>query len=596
MFAKWTRALQRTLSEPGKESAHGTQSTPPWSWVAVTVADLLVQYPLGLTEAIILSELERKWNARGYGVDILSRRRYETLEKLFESEVGFETCFEAVLDGIETLPGGRTHILLHRNILTLQQHDIPLNSLSIQLMSRSYKSSQTRLLPTEHIAFVLDSHYDTSLIESYFGKDTLLHINDRDIVLGRQYFIWAKVRIDSDGYVIYSWPASRLILYDEQIAMANFVREGDYVGIYQPFVDPDLLSQSSTMELEYGTATVLFVLPSSDEYVQNMTTQSSGKSANLTEEVIIGGQSLLRDDQASLHLGLLDCAPIVERLQIADLKPKMVHVTLYGRVNKISENMPSEDSGVRIDRHAIRLEDDTGAVDITFWGSTAQSIRTVQQGHFVLITGMAAASKPDGSTTATMNVILNASDITQARLINVSTMSALLTSVSIFPRNFLSQLLDQDQFVFNGIVTGWKILSNKWDEAQPQTMVSSTAEDLLDRIIYLAHSVCKRMLEREAASSVYYCPFCRMDVIADHDIVYSFGGVDDSSEIIWDLDDGTAALQVLSGSSDVVQSMLGCDAESFRRLTDEDKFICLDSVVGREMHFGVTLLVRYIRY
>lgn len=33
----------------------------PWSWVAVTLCDLLTEYPSGLTETIILSETQKRW-------------------------------------------------------------------------------------------------------------------------------------------------------------------------------------------------------------------------------------------------------------------------------------------------------------------------------------------------------------------------------------------------------------------------------------------------------------------------------------------------------------------------------------------------------
>ena len=64
---------------------------PPFAWSANTTCDLLQQYPAGLTQSVLLTELESKWR--------LYLRRGENAGKLRQVVTSLQLSFSDVLLG-----------------------------------------------------------------------------------------------------------------------------------------------------------------------------------------------------------------------------------------------------------------------------------------------------------------------------------------------------------------------------------------------------------------------------------------------------------------------------------------------------------------
>lgn len=76
---------------------NGALSTPTFDWTARNLCDLLLQYPSGLTQAVLLTELESKWR--------LYLRRGENAGKLRQVLISLQVDSRDVLLGQVTAIG-----------------------------------------------------------------------------------------------------------------------------------------------------------------------------------------------------------------------------------------------------------------------------------------------------------------------------------------------------------------------------------------------------------------------------------------------------------------------------------------------------------
>ena len=72
-------------------------SVPPFSWTVRSLFSVLMQYPAGITEAVLLTELEAKW--RNY------LRRGENSGKLLQVVTTLQLSYGDVLEGDVTVIG-----------------------------------------------------------------------------------------------------------------------------------------------------------------------------------------------------------------------------------------------------------------------------------------------------------------------------------------------------------------------------------------------------------------------------------------------------------------------------------------------------------
>ncbi|KAJ3055714.1 hypothetical protein HK097_009599 [Rhizophlyctis rosea] len=159
------------------------------SWVAQRILSLVAQYPSGLTEAILYSELELQWDDCSVEFRRGVSRKFELLDSVTDGKlIGLDAVFEVTITASSLLPRTHTRIFtladesskrtvdmyLHQKFYFLTQGPLVdlLNQRSIRLTgTRSVTTNSiTRLLPTEYIIYLLSSKNknDLDFLQGHF--------------------------------------------------------------------------------------------------------------------------------------------------------------------------------------------------------------------------------------------------------------------------------------------------------------------------------------------------------------------------------------------------------------------------------------------
>ncbi|KAI9141496.1 hypothetical protein BKA69DRAFT_394701 [Paraphysoderma sedebokerense] len=340
-------------------------------------------------------------------------QKFQTIDSLYETKsVNGNTVFEVMIAGLQLVPGTKTAIMtvqdtvgnskiaemyLHQKYYFLLDPEFRCLTDNVQRIIRfhsvRYIETQNtfRFLPSENMIILL-TDADQSFISKYFTS-AFAEINAPNP--GRSQSvqdvnIWAKiVQIGSAHPARVNGRYKKLtitlsdksggdtvqfILWDEQIELAGLFKKGDQLGIVQPWVSYNNDPTSDGATLEYGSNTIIFVLPAKID-------------------VIFGtGNYVTKDD-----MGVLDYKFYPERILIKDLQPKMSNLTLFGRIVAMSQNMPLSRDGKLMDRYAIRLLDSSGTIDITVWDRLAKLTTSCRLGEYILLTNLTTSERKSGN-------------------------------------------------------------------------------------------------------------------------------------------------------------------------------------------------------
>lgn len=386
-------------------------------------------------------------------------------------------------------------------------------------------------------------------------------------------------------------------LWDDQVHLAALLKKGDMLALYRPYVNTDFAnkvhvnsasvkdnnnniaddSDTSGLFLEYGSCTVLFVIPQSTSAVTKM----DASQLPLSTQDITTNQ--LRDDE-----GVFDYRTcFLNRTRISDILPQSIHFSVLGRIIALSGNMPHfNENGKRQDRYCLRVQDETGTVDITLWESLGRATASFDLGQLVYLENLKITDKKkeDG-----VCYVVGMREM-DTKVFNLSTMKGLLSSSclrrvgSIYDMK-LVDLVDDDKalesnFVIKGVITHWAFMTSD--------------------IIVPVHSQCLRPLQCSSddddddgtfvGSSMkhYNCPFCYATVSvasyqinASHDMRNAVSGmcllIDDGTESVMVQVGAKALDEVLPVSSleSIINSPTGRKNERLSRLVDS-------ALLGRE--------------
>ncbi|TPX61562.1 hypothetical protein SpCBS45565_g07228 [Spizellomyces sp. 'palustris'] len=544
------RQLQR-LDQKENVSKNGEEDSDvvPWSWVFTRLLVLLGQYPSGLTEAIVNAELEMQW----------------------------DECSSEVRRGVSKLtlsdPGSRRSIdmYLHQKFCFLADECAGGFLEKVRITgTRSVTTpvGGTRLLPTEHMVFLLSESddQDKKFLSDRFDE-SLSHVAAADVEEGRSFAFLVKVHQIGTVHAARSHGRLKrlhvyvndtsveenacLVLWDEQIGLASLFRKGDWLAIWRPYVTVERQAgrdDTRSITLEYGSQTVIFVIPMDPtKEMELMCSMASQPSQH----------AVPRDAR-----GILDFKWYPRRLLVTELAPKMINITIFGKVLEVIANMPFENEGIKVSRYGIRLTDESGYCDITLWDDIGQTATaTAFVGDWLLLEGLAttervARGQPGKLVKKRFDVFGKVELGTKAW--NVSSSTGFLCSP--FLRNILRVSA---------------ALAEKRHNFYCRAVISNWAEGKCGRTTISIHPRCNRPVET-TDEAVLYCPFCA-HFIEDYKLTYTLRFV---------LDDATGCCEVDVGLG-VAEDILAVTPSEYVRLDLDEQREVLGAIIGKEIEGSI---------
>ncbi|KAJ1976381.1 hypothetical protein H4R35_002725 [Dimargaris xerosporica] len=657
-------------------------------WVATVLLDVLDEYPSGLTQSIILTELEGRREDTSddqyYGLS----KRYSTVESLMDSSATPQSVFEMQVVAARVLPNTRIWVLglqgsrgstkgelsvasssangaMHTLELYLHQKFYFLTSDSsyrlVLQCPRSVRFSgarvvqsagqSIRILPTTLMLFELSwealvrvedlTHHhqrygtqslstplpntpsrdqpfptpsaqiqtDIHFLQTYFTADALNDITPAAVTQGKEFRLWVKVNMitaprstQQDGHlkktqIFVSDPSTQsaqgqpvaLVVWDEQLPLATMLGKGDYLGIYHPTIQAHALlaavnaapdSPEAVVELEYGPQTILFFIPRSRQVsTAPATTTTAPRPTQGTQET----SSQLTLPFATVdEYGVMDCTNYPHRLRVADLQPRMSGMTLVGQIVAVSQNMFIEKQGQRVDRFALRVQDETGIFDVTCWESLGLQAAQCRVGEWVLLSNMVtseshqshsadSAGEGDGGG-GLQPFFANLSELSQSRVRTIDTRRGFLSCSYLRRLTPLRNACQVPLLHARVVVTGWKAR-----ERIRAPRYAPVPNDPLGLMAY-AHRPCQHSLSLRGTD--YYCTICDI-------IVNNASDVTQHLRILWTVDDGTKAWEV-EAQWNASQDLLGVSAEEFARHKHAKQRYILNATRGQSYY--ITML------
>ncbi|KAH7424629.1 hypothetical protein KP509_11G016700 [Ceratopteris richardii] len=493
-------------NEPTNET-----SGPSWGWVCSRILACLQAYSSGVTPAILLSDLLKAWIERsrienasnhkeidGYnspGLASYKRKKQlrtrlsnvVTIDSIHEKRfITLDAVLEVVILNIQILPGTSSYILtlgdawstntidmyLHRKFYDLidEQRGVLKNGRELRLTGCRLRtavvagSSRTRLLPTEYLVVLLDEEQDedAQLLCARFYAD----IHSGLLEAGAEFCFYARLDRIGEIELLPQWnhvkqrslflidqneDSIAFVLWDEQVSLAGLFSQGSMIAVERPFISQSDLHNNvrdSPIFLEYGSATRLYTVPlrhNEEQVLLGTESQGRAKMSFGDHERSPGMSSQLllpRDSHGSV-----DYCNFPVQLFVADVKPKMSNIFLYGVVRSIKEldsaaaesRVVGQMIGTDLDKgfvlQRVTLEDSSGSIVIYFLFIDGQRSGSFEIGHTLFIAGLKSFTEPSGRVDCFWN-----ERQTMSHLVNLSQLPALLTSPCLYQLLSLNEL------------------------------------------------------------------------------------------------------------------------------------------------------------
>ncbi|ORZ12429.1 hypothetical protein BCR42DRAFT_420592 [Absidia repens] len=677
-----------------------------WSWIATRTAQLMITYPIGLTNAIILAELESQWEQRCI---TMTSDKFDTIANKYDPD----SCHEVLL-----LDGRITQLEYKHNTIwlaTLKDDSNRELDLYLPLKFNDWinnnitaphqfitKDRKIRLRCPPQINSVLTRHYHNMTLPRsdrviccppthdciwqlqandepwiraiFFNQDTFATVIQPQSMANhtsKTHRLWLKViHVEQDEIQLEDEPTEpgsrnksfhntinghaqqqRLIrkdvyvvdksndtepallsFYDQQTDLTRMIQRGDYLGLYDPVIASHLTaSQLSQTDLvfEYGPNTILFIMTNDDAVKAGVTKvdPSSLQSPSILSNLTVatsqeqetsqnsggngggGRHSPMRDffaQQKQQHQhqqqqqqrpsstkpplmerddeGLMDCLTYAPRIKINDLEPSMLNITLSGRVIAKANNNPFLSDGKRMDRYAMRIEDESGKVDVTLWEQAGQYAKKVLVGQHILLTGL-STSVQHKSVKGKTTWYVNGSAVCGTVIYNVSHLDCLLVSNGFGQMTPLHSIQGDGQWETEATIVGWTLRSMATNH-QPVVYSSDTLADhdddfcLSDYMVVQAHQECSEIVQNDSRCSYCDVPIGYGDkywMYRQRKQVLASSETTKIGWIEWCLDNGQGILNAYGGE----EVILGYQAKQFKAMSPGSQIRVLDSAVGK---------------
>ncbi|GBB95405.1 hypothetical protein RclHR1_25280002 [Rhizophagus clarus] len=407
-----------------KESVIEDPETDPlsWGWLSARMAEIYVYCPQGQNELLSLSELETKWKAESADGRIGIAKNFCLMDSL---------CFP------NNTERDKRRVRFNRSGLS--------------------RRNSRLILQTENLIIVLTSA-DEGFIEREFPS-SISEFSITDFYKGRVYNFWTRiVHIENEEPANYpgfykqirinlrdmsSSMTATLILFDLQINMIDLFKMGDFLGIHMPYIEE---RSPGNIVLMYTDCTTLFCLPLSELI----------KDPNI--------KMFKNDQKGKLNFQdksyLIDYKFHVERFYINNIPLQGINVTLFGRIDSISENCQQEYNECSIDMYVINLSDKTGSTNVTLWGSIGRITSKYYVGQYIVLEGLRTFKDMNGLT----EVVGDASYGTLIYNVSLATgwlaTNTLRRHLHVPLKNIIklsNSALYVDHFITHVLVAGWNI-------------------------------------------------------------------------------------------------------------------------------------------
>ncbi|KAI7872502.1 hypothetical protein BDF14DRAFT_1754064 [Spinellus fusiger] len=495
--------------------------TISWSWVASSLAVLLEEYSLGITDAMILCELELKWER--YYFDTLRRARYNfsSIESLYEDDLITEIALHVTVEVSKYIPECDTWVINVIDGVGEATLDVYLNpkfnawaGFHISLNSESIPFLQDRTLrmlcsgkfnrlgdiqqntialernqciahtlSTENMMFQLEEE-EGAFVREHFPH-TVRHLLLSQASFQEQSFsLWLKVvEIESTVHAIpgalhdssVDYHSTRttyknVYLVDTThdttpIVMCFFDEHIPLTtlfksGDYIGVYHPSLQHEHlNDTQRSYGEVVLDYCHTTVLFFMEEACAEIAGvhKPPPVTDEITVAPTH--RNSQ-----GDMDCTWDVERTTIDKLVHSMLNVTLFGRIALIGKNTPFVDGSDNImDRYTMRIVDETGRVDVTLWEEVGRSTRKWREKDYVLLSNLSTTACHESDKGPQW--YMNGSEAYETKGFNVTHIKSMLTS-SVFRHVRLFQDIGkEDHWQMEMTIVGWELHLRDTQEA-----------------------------------------------------------------------------------------------------------------------------------
>ncbi|KAI7903876.1 uncharacterized protein BX663DRAFT_505541 [Cokeromyces recurvatus] len=542
-------------------------SNIPWSWIAVRVAEILSEYPTGLTETVLLSMLEVMWEKtfikRSNGFD----KNFSTIQAVYESNTDETFILEVTVKSWKLLPGSKNYQITVIDEANIRELDIYMHPKFNHWITYQCSDNNKNLFLNRKIRMICPPKVNTPILSKHKDKDfprkyrvaiipptqlilIMLDRNDknfvhqefpdkiRDIHKKHACQLWLKIihvehtvhtssaRIDpgeapkaqkTNLYLVDMSSDSVSIilsLYDQLTKLVSMFRRNDYIGLYYPS------RQKGTEDIvfECSNETVIFLMSEKEAQEAGLAKTNLMSYIESQPSFSTPKNDIMERDEE----GFMDCSNYLSRIYVKDLTYCMLNVTLFGKVTGLANCNPfikTNDNGEvqKMNRYALKIADSTGTMDITLWEDAGRDSRKIRSGQYILLDSLVTSHKYTAGDKQVWYV--NGSSVCGTRTFNISTLSCLLSSTAI--RSIVplwhAKEIGNDHFQVEGIIIGWELhLKAEKDQialtdeyTQKSSNYTAPKIDFSDyslgsRIITSAHSNC--LLPRIPDKDT--CSFC----------------------------------------------------------------------------------------
>ncbi|KMT16257.1 hypothetical protein BVRB_3g054110 [Beta vulgaris subsp. vulgaris] len=430
--------------EATSDSEEREREGPGWSWIASRVLKTCISYSSGVTSAILLSELSQAWSEqrktsaprkRPDCINQLKKKNKRarllstvTIDTIYEKNfLSLNSVLEAVVVDTFVLPGTNIYMItlgdfwssntidlyLHRRYYDLVS---PANGIlkkgrevfltGCYLRSANEGSVSPRLLPTDYLVILLDEEQDDDamLLGAQFCTDSFSSVSLDVANEGISLSLYARIESVGPLEILEKFGGTQrkqirlvdndsskmnLLLWGEQVVLANLFSVGSMLAIDQPFIASSSESDVETNEsicLEYGSATQLYLVPFVGQGEQvcvgltpNRLRGSKLGTASCPTQAPKASQMTLPCDSQ----GSVDFSNYPFQSFISDLHEKMTGISIYGVVMDMSR----EANTTKL-IFSMRLQDLTGTICVKLHFSESWSLGRLSLGHTVYISGL----------------------------------------------------------------------------------------------------------------------------------------------------------------------------------------------------------------
>ena len=420
VFCQVVKKCQESLSKllHNEKKSESKNKLCTWSYVASEIVTLLLNYPTGVTESVILTELLTAVSLPYKIRDCLASNQSNKHEKGRQTSISelcetkevdllchVECCIQLasrynyegttrIVSLVDRIYGSDEHdkstpamdMYLHQKAACMEHYIFQYPLLMTNLRIRKVEEcGKYRLLPTEYFMPVLDSDTDKDFIASMFGtleglldKESSPHVTRNVFVTITEISELETICspfFDSAEYIVLGLIDSNhvkinFILWDEAVAFARLMSVGDSFGIKDPF----LVNDKGGMHLEYGPATIFFSI----------------RTKLVPEKVLSQAQPYHMKCVKKTSDGKLDFKLYPCQVMSNAVTKDCINISLFVVVRSVSHGESFCFNAIKGIKFSMEVYDNYGAIQVEVYDNCMTLHEQIYVGHIMLLENISA--------------------------------------------------------------------------------------------------------------------------------------------------------------------------------------------------------------